>query len=213
MLVACGLGGYSRGLLRTVYAFVSFVIALLVTGLLYNPLTGLLRRTPLFSWLSNAINNALSLDEIYAYAGQTLIDVLPVHEFVRETLHLNNNVDMYNTLGVWGLQDYVAAFFANLILIAIAILFLFITSLVILSFAGAAIDVVGRLPVVSKFNDAGGLLVGLVFGVLMISLGIFVMTLVFSSGTDSFMQNALDGSVVARSVRDIIMPRFFGTIS
>lgn len=212
LFVLCGLAGYRMGFFRTVYAFVSFIIALLITGLLYNPLTGLLRRTPLFSWLTRAISSALNLEEVYRYAGQNLIDIIPVHGFVQETLHLNNNSNMHNTLGVSRLPDYVAAFFANLILIAVAILFLFITSLVLLSFAGAAIDVVGRLPVVSRFNDAGGLLVGLVFGVLMISLGLFVMTLVFSSGTDSFMQNLMNGSMVTRFMQNNFMPRLFGSV-
>ena len=212
LLVLCGLAGYRRGLLRTVFAFVSLIAALVITAFLFNPLTALLRMTPIFGWLTSGISNALSLDEIYEYAGQTLIDILPVHGFVRETLHINNNIDMHNTLGVSNLPDYIAAFFANLILVAIAILFIFITSLVVLSFAGAAIDVVGRLPVVSRFNDAGGLLIGLVFGALMIGLGLFVMTLVYSSGTDSFMQNLLNGSVVVRFVQDTFLPRLFGSI-
>ena len=212
LLVLCGLAGYKRGLLRTVFSFVSFILALLITGFLFNPLTGFLRRTPLFTWLTGSISSALNLEEIYENVGQTLIDIMPVHDFVRETLHLNNNSNMHDTLGVTSLPDYVAAFFANLILVAIAIIFLFITSLVVLSFVGAALDVVGKLPVINRFNDAGGLLIGLAFGALMIVLGLFVATLLFSSGYDSFVQDMLNRSVVMRYVQDNFFPRFFGSI-
>ena len=212
MLALSGLAGYRRGLLRTIYSFVSFFAALVITGFLYNPFTAFLRMTPLYTWLKRGISGALNLDEIYARVGQSLIEVLPVHDFVQETLHINNNIGMRNTLGVSTLPDYVAAFFANLILIAISILFIFIVSLVLLSFAGAAVDVVGRLPVISRFNDAGGLIVGLVFGVFMIGLGLFVMTLVYSSGTDSFMQDILNGSMITRTMRDTFFPQFFGSI-
>ena len=214
MLALSGLAGYRRGLLRTVYAFVSFFAALVITGFLYIPLTALLRMTPLYSWLKRGISGALSLDEIYARVGESLIEVLPVHEFVQETLHINNNINMHNTLGVSNLPlpDYVAAFFANLVLIAISILVIFIASLILLSLAGAAVDVVGRLPVISRFNNAGGLVVGLAIGVFMMGLGLFVMTLVFSSGTDSFVQNILDGSLITRSMRDNFFPQFFGSI-
>ena len=212
MLALCGFAGYRRGLLRTVFSFVSFILSLLITGFLFNPLTGLLRRTPLFSWLSRGVSRALNLEEVYERVGQSLIDILPLHGFIQETLHINNNSSMHYTLGVSRLPDYVAAFFANLILIAIAILFLFITSLIILSFFGAALDVVGRLPVISRFNDAGGLLIGLVLGVPIIGLGIFLMTLVFSSGTDSPMQSLLNDSMVVRFMQDTFMPRLFGSI-
>ena len=212
MFALCGLAGYRRGLLRTVFSFVSFILALLITGFLVNPVTALLRRTPLFSWLSGIISDALGLEEIYGRVGQALIDIMPVHDFVRETLRLNNTSYMHNTLGVSRLPDYVAAFFANLVLVAVAILFLFITSLVVLSFVGAALDVVGRLPVISRFNDAGGLMIGLAFGVMMIVLGLFVMTLVFSPGYDSFVQDMLNGSMVTRYVQDTFFPRFFGSI-
>ena len=214
LIGVCGMAGYRRGLLRTVFTFFSFIVALLITGFLYNPLTGFLRRTPLFTWLTRGISNALSLDEIYERArqsGESLIDVLPVHGFIQETLHINNNRNMHITLGATTLPEYVAAFFANMILVAIAILFIFITSMVFLSFVGGAVDIVGRLPVISRFNDVGGLLIGLVFGVMMVGLGLFVITLVFSSGTDTFVQNMLSGSMVARFVQETFMPRFFGS--
>ena len=212
MLALCGLAGYRRGLLRTVFSFISLILAFLITGFLVNPVTGLLRRTPLFTWLTDVISNALNLEEIYGQVGGALIDIMPVHDFVRETLHLNNNSEMHNTLGVSRLPEYVAAFFANFALVAIAILFLFITSLVVLSFVGAALDIVGRLPIIGRFNDAGGLLIGLAFGMMMIVIGLFVITLVFSPGYDSFVQDILNGSVVMQYVQETFFPRFFGSV-
>ena len=212
LLAICGLAGYRRGFLRTVFSLISFILALFITGFLLNPFTALLRRTPIFSWLTRSISNALNLEEIYGHVGQTLIDIMPVHGFIRDTLHLNNTSNMHDTLGVTRLPDYVAAFFANLVIIAIGIIVLFIISIVLLSFVGAALDIVGGLPVISRFNDAGGLLIGLAFGVLMIFLGIFVMTLVFSYGTDSFVQNILGGSMVVRFLQETFMPRLFGSI-
>ena len=212
LLALCGLAGYRRGLLRTVFSLVSFFLAIIITGFLTGPVTALLRQTPLFTWLAGIISDALNLEDIYGNVGQALIDIMPVHGFIRETLHLNNTVNMYETLGVARLPDYVAAFFANLVLVAIAIIFLFIASLVVLSFIGSALDVVGRLPVINMFNNAGGLLIGLAFGVLIIVMGLFVMTLVFSSGYDSFVQNMLNGSMVAQYVQETFFPQLFGRV-
>ena len=208
-----GLAGYRRGLLRTVYGFVSFIVALFVTGFLYAPFVNFLRTTPLYPWLMQSVSNTLGLDAFFEYAGatgQSLIDVLPLHALIQEILHLNNNNNMHGILGVSNIQDYVAGFFANMILTAIAIIVIFIAAMVVLSFVGAAVDVVGRLPVINTFNDIGGLLVGLLFGVLMVGLGIFVINLLAS--TNQIVQNLLNGSFVARYVQDSIMPQLFGSI-
>ena len=211
----CAIQGLRRGLLRSIYGLVSFVASFFIAMFLYAPVVRLLRRTPLFTFLSRGISNALNLEELSSYAvqvGRSLIDVLPLHNFIRETLHINNNPGMYSMLNVATIQDFVAAFFANLILVAIAILLIFILALLILNFLGHALDVVGRLPVISTFNDVGGLLIGFVFGIVMAVSSLFILNLIFSAGTNQWVYNMLNGSMLARFVYDTIMPGLFGTV-
>ena len=215
VLFVCAVVGLRRGLIRTVYGFVSFAAAVFVSLALYAPITRFLRMTPLYTFLSRGIADALNLEERAGYAvqaGRSLIDVLPLHDFIKETLHINNNEGMHTMLNVTTIQEFIAAFFANLILVAVSLVLIFVLALLVLSFFGKALDVVGRLPVISTFNDVGGLLLGFVFGATIVVTSLFVLSLMFGSGTNERVSNMLDGSMLARFVYENIMPSLFGTV-
>ena len=209
-----GFSGYNRGLLRMVFGFVSLIAALIITGILYMPFVNFLRTTPLYTSLMRGVANTLGLDLFSEYAdaaGRSLIDVLPLHSLIIETLHLNNNSVMHGILGVSNIQEFIAGFIANMILIAIAVLVIFIIAMVLLSFAGGVVDVVGRLPVIYTFNNIGGLLVGLLFGMILTGLGIFVVNLLFGASTNLIVRNLLYGSAVVRFMQNSVMPQIFGS--
>ena len=209
------LAGYRRGLLRTVYGLVSFVLALALAGFLYQPVAAFLRGTPLFPALSRVVSSTLDLDSFSAYAeaaGYQLIDVLPLPSVLIDILHVNNNAVMYRMLNGNTLEEYISGFLANMAILAISILAVFILVLIILSIAGAALDVVGRLPIIRSFNDYGGLIVGTVFGIAIAGLTLFMMNLLFNTGANPGVSNLLQGSFIANWVLNLILPHLLGMV-
>ena len=203
--------GYRRGLLRTLYGFASLVAALVVTGLLYSPVAGLLRLTPLHPWLAGLVSDSLGLEGFFESAegaGQApLFEELPLHPALREAIAERYAADAL-AAGAAALEGRVAGFLADMVLAALAIVLVFVAALVLLSVAGRTLDVVGRLPVINAFNNLGGLLVGLLAGACAVVLGFFVMNLLFGAGGD--MQEMLDASFFSQLVREAVLARLFG---
>ena len=213
VVALCALGGYRRGLIYSVYKLVSFFVAVFFAWMLYSPIAEFIRQTFVYDWLKNAIARALDLEgflETAAQRGQSLIDTLPLPYIVQGVLHENNNARMFQILRVSTIEDFVAGFFANMIIMALAIVIVFACVMAILSFVGGLIDIVGRLPIIRTINAAGGLAVGILFGIAFSGLALFLLNVFFSTGAHPSIMEALQGSRFGNWVFYSLLPGFFG---
>jgi len=215
LVALCAFAGFRRGLIRTVYRLVSFFIAIFLATRLYAPVARLLRDSPLYTSIQNSIARALNLEGVVGNLGgqamarpMEVIDSLPLPLSMRERLHTYNTPDMYELLRVGTIEDYISGFFANMAINGIAIVAVFILVLLILSIAGAALDIVAKLPVINTFNNLGGLAVGLALGVALAWIAIVVMTMFFATGANANMYELMEGSLFTRWVMDSMMPQF-----
>lgn len=200
ILGLCAWGGFRRGLIRTVYRLVSFFVALFLAHQLYPHGAAFLRSTALFPAIRNSIARAMNFESVFNehIVGVGLIDQLPLPDALRALLHANNTPDMFALLQVATVEEYIAGFFANIVVNAMALLAVFILVMIGLSIAGYALDIVAMLPVISTLNRAGGLALGLVMGMILVWVGVLVMTIFFATGTHPDMYDLMQGSVVTR---------------
>ena len=206
------IGGFRRGLIYSVYKLVSFFVALFLSLVLYSPIADFIRQTVIYDWLKGAVSRGLDLEgflETAARRGHSLIDTLPLPVFVQELLHVNNNARMYQILRVSTIEDFIAGFFANIIIMALAVVLVFVCVMAILSIIGGLVDIVGRLPVIRTINSAGGLVVGALFGVALAALTLFLLNVFFFAGASPFVSEMLQDSLFSTWVFDILLPSFF----
>ncbi len=106
-----------------------------------------------------------------------LIRSLPVPSFLQDMMINYNNSEGYKKLDVTDFGGYIAGFFANLVLEAVAFLATFLLVNIILRAVFAALDLFARLPVISAVNRLGGLAVGLLEGVVIIWILMIILSL------------------------------------
>jgi uncharacterized membrane protein required for colicin V production len=176
LVLICAFVGWRRGLIRTVYRMVSFFLALFVAHALYSPVAEFMRGTGLHSWLHDHISDLDTLPELPAILRP---DVLEAR-----------------------LADHLTDLAMN----ALAIVAVFVLALLLLSVAGHALDIVGRLPVIRTFNQAGGLLFGLVLGAGLAWLTLIILTLPFAAGANPTLYELMYGSYFAPRVLGEVMP-------
>jgi len=206
ILALCAWGGFRRGLIRTVYRLVSFFIAIFLAYQLHPHVAYYLRETPLFPMISDGISRALNFEAVFhehaVARGAEIIDTLPIPGGMRALLHTYNTPDMFQFLQVATIEDYIAGFFANMIINAIAILLVFVIALIALSLIGYALDIVGMLPVIRTLNRAGGLILGVVMGAILVWISLLVVTLFFATGAYQSVYDLLQDSMIARWLFD-----------
>jgi uncharacterized membrane protein required for colicin V production len=117
-------------------------------------------------------------------------------------LHAQFEPDVHGFLRVDTIENYISGFFANIVINGIAIVAVFMLVLVILAVVGAALDIIGKLPVINMFNRIGGLAFGTLMGAGIAWISIVVLSMYFASSADPQVYGLLHNSVIARRFLD-----------
>jgi len=213
IIVGFAIIGYNKGLVRTLYRFVSFILALFLASRLYPVVAGFLRDSALYDNISERIANATSIENAFrnnapqpdvteVARGTDIINSLPLPDALRNTLYERNTPDMLELLGVRTVEQQITGFFANIVINVISLLLVFILVLAILHFIGKALNIVDMIPIVSSFNRAGGLGAGVLIGIGVVWLLVFVITMFFATGVNEGLNEAIQGSSVVSWMLD-----------
>ena len=209
IIALCVLAGYYKGLIRTVYRLISFVIAMFIAFQISPYVARFLRQTQIFPSLQVAISRFMNFEALFAtvagpQAQANVIDSLPLPAALQALLHSYNTPDMFEILQVSTIEDYVTGFLANMVITGLAILLVFVVAMIAFTIVGGAIDIVSKLPVINLINRIGGAL----FGLLTSSAAIWFLLVVaaFFASNDT-VYSLLEGSWVARFVFEGTLPQ------
>ena len=143
---------------------------------------------------------ALNLDSMAsAVSAQSndYINSLSIPDFLKESLISNNNPVVYGILDATGINDYISGYVASMILNILSMIVVAVGLIIIFKLVLVLLDVVTKLPVIHGINSAGGLIVGLLEGVLIVWV-IFVVAVLFVSGDKlTWFYDALENSKIA----------------
>ena len=127
-----------------------------------------------------------------------LIKNLPVPEFLKRLILTYNNTQGYQRLGAEDFGDYLARFIASVILNILAfIATLAVVHLIVWGLL-SAFDMVAHFPLLSTVNHAGGLIVGLIQGLLVVWMIFLVVSLLSGTQIGITMMKMIDESVLLR---------------
>lgn len=184
--------GLKKGLLRTVFSMLSFVLTLVLVALL-QPMVGdyLQEHTELYERteqvMEKAIDGVIEEElpkgvEMTRTFQEGLIRQMVPFPAIQKALTDNNTEDMYQNLGVDKFSSYLASYLANLTLRAIAFVVTFLGVAILLWLIAKMLDILGELPVLSLVNRLAGGALGAARGIFLLwVLGVLVAAM---AGTD-----------------------------
>ena len=177
--------GVARGFIKTFFAAFSVIIALIVATQLGPYVGKVIQHTPIYTGIAVQIEE--KMDEQTEGIAESVVDQIDtiaefqIPGFVKDALIENNNSQMYDALGVYDFNEYVAAYMACLVINAASFLIVFLTAYIIIKIIEGALNLISKLPVLHSINALGGLLCGLVHGLIIIwLLGVVIMALAWT---------------------------------
>lgn len=181
--------GWKKGLVRTILSLCSMLISLVLVWFLFPHVSSVLEHfTPLRETVYEHVDGFLSkeipelleqLPTADTSAQNDLIGKLPLPEELKEKLTLNNNMDVYETLGVGSFVEYLSTTITNLLIQAASLLITLVIVFIAVHLLINLLDLVAKLPVLNAANKGGGAIAGLVVGYLIVQI-IFLVITVFS---------------------------------
>lgn len=200
--------GYKKGLIGVAFKIVSFIIALIVTLVLFKPISNyIITNTQLANTIENAIIEKLSTAKIEE--GQ----------IEEESTDLPNVVVDYINGGIQDTvnqaKDSVVKVVAhNLTETAISIIVMigiFIITRLILLFAKAILEAVSELPIVKQFNEVGGIIYGIIRAILLIYVILAIISLILPMLDKTIILSAINDSILTKILynNNLILMIFF----
>lgn len=188
ILILCIFLGYKKGLINVGFNLFAFVLSLLISIVLYSPIT-------------NFIINNTQLDE-------------NIEEIVIKNITKENEESEENNNGISAyIQGYakditenaqnavtesVARTIAiNVIGICVMIVIFIITRLLLLIIRSIA-DIIANLPIVKQFNKTGGVLYGILKGLIIIYVILAIAFFIVSVNGNSQLYSIIESSIITK---------------
>ena len=191
--------GYKRGLINVAFNVCAFIVALVITFILYNPITNLvINNTQIDENIKSAIieNNLLKTSD----DNQT-----------KDKDVLNKYVEKYVTDTANDALDSSARIVAEKIVGIMVAIILFIVVRILLILTRFIADGIASLPIIKKFNKLGGLLYGILSGLIIIYGILAILFFVISINNTGMVADAVSTSILSKflSTHNIILNIIF----
>lgn len=207
IMLICIIIGASRGFIKTILGFANFILAIILTNMLYPHMGRFLRSiNGLYNALSTSISQSLNLDYEVMQASSTIqndiINMLPLPQFFRDTLIENNNPIVYNALGVINFTDFISHFLASIVINIISMVFVFILVFIGLNILTHILNLLSKLPVLNSMNKFLGGILGAAWGLLITWIVLGIVVIYFSANGNADMIYLLYESHIASRINE-----------
>jgi len=180
--------GYKKGLIGVAFNLCAFLVAIIVTWILYNPVTNIvINNTEIDDGIKNAIIEK---------------GVIKQDEKKQEENKVNEYIGQYITTPITDATNNVVEETAKVIsekIVAIGVaIVLFIVvriALILLKFVAEAI---AKLPIIKQCNKAGGLVYGAIRGMFVIYTFLAILFLVMSVNNSGTIANIINSSIISK---------------
>lgn len=179
IILLCLWGGYRKGLIGVAFSIVSFIAALIIAFILFNPISSfVINNTEFDDNIKNTIIANFSEEEV-ANAENAIEDkneeVKSENNVSFMTNYINEQIDEFagNTLEV------VATSISEVCVKGIVFIGLFIVARIGLAFFKMIANFIAKLPIIHQFNKLGGIIFGLLKG-LVITYGVLAILMLVS---------------------------------
>lgn len=180
-ILASAFLGYKKGLISLGIHLVAFILALVVTIILYRPIAGI-------------VINSTQIDEKLEETIQ-----VNVENFMAE----NENSTVTNSIiesAKQGVLPQASRTLAINIIYGITMILLFVVVRICLVFVTALANAISKLPILNQFNKLGGILYGLLRGFIITYALLMIINLVIMMNPKSTFNEMLKDSHLAKAM-------------
>ena len=184
-ILASAFFGYKKGLISLAINILAFIIAMVVTLLLYKP-------------IGNIIINNTTVDEKLQQMIQTKIE-----EFMKNDDSKDSSSKLIESAKNGLLPDTSKSLSINII---------YGITLIVLLLVNSLANQVAKFPIIKQFNEIGGVLYGLLRGIIITYVILMVIQLVVILNPNGALDNAMQESYLAKTMSSYnILNVFFKT--
>ena len=170
--------GYKRGLIKIAFKFVGFILAIIISIVLYRPISNfIINYTPIDDAIEQAIENRLSSSSITKEEADNII--------------ANYYTNVKNSS-----ISVVSEGIAKTIINISCMILVFIISNIILLFLKFSGDLIAKLPLIKQCNSIGGFIYGLLEGFLLIYVFLAIVAILSPVIDINQFVNIINSSII-----------------
>ena len=200
--------GYKKGLIGVAFKILSFLIAIVITLILYRPVSSfIIKNTNFAKNIENIIIQKLSSAEIENGAIKEENTDLPNVVIDYINTGISNAID--NTKEK--IVETIAKELSQTVINLIVIIAIFIITRLLLLFAKVLLEAVSELPIVKQFNEAGGIIYGILRGIILIYVILTIISLILPMIDKDTILGIINDTILTKILynNNIILMFFF----
>ena len=178
--------GYKKGLINLAIQLVAFIVAVIITLVLYKP-------------IGNIIINSTDIDESLQQTIQSNAEKYLSKEKEENQKETNYEISIMQTAKDAVLPETSKTLAINLIYGA-TIIILYIISRICLLFIRFLADKLAELPIIKQFNELGGAIYGALRGLLIIAIMLFILNIIITINPDTTFNVIMDSTYIAKTM-------------
>lgn len=200
--------GYKKGLIGVAFKIVSFIIAIIITLILFKPISNfVINNTPLAQTIENTIVEKLSTQEVEEGKIKKEESDLPnvIVDYINEGITQTVNETKDNVIKI------VAKNLTQTAIDLIVMLGIFIITRLLLIFAKAILEAVAEIPFIKQFNEIGGIIYGIIRGLLVIYIILAITSLLLPMLDKTTILATINSSILTKMLynNNLILMLFF----
>lgn len=177
-VLLCVFYGYKKGLVKVGIKMLSFLIAIIITFILYRP-------------ISMMVINYTNIDESIQ---NMVVEKIGAKDEASEEKIEQNIIE--NTKS--NIVTEIAKPLSYNIIYAVVMIILFIISKIIVFFISSLTDVLTNLPIIKQFNEAGGILYGVIISFSIIYLILLILSFIISYNTNNQIYKLINETYITK---------------
>ncbi len=190
--------GYIKGAIKSLFDLLGYILAAVATYFFYLPVKKLLiEMTQLDETIASFVGERLkalgatSVQATVSTADLNAMTKLPLPENVKTA------ISNFLTNSVSSASQNVITEVTNFLMTIIAVIAVFVVTLIVVKIVASMLNIIASLPVVSTFNKLGGVVFGLIKSYIIVSLLFLISITFFSTNLTPEAQNMIDKSLLA----------------
>lgn len=185
--------GYKKGLINVVFNIVAFLLAIVITLVLYKPVSNII------------IQNTNIHENIKEMILKRSQGTEPKEENIENNdinKYIENSINNMTNEAKTAAREVVAENFATKAVQVITGIVLFILTRAILILLRFVTQTIAKLPIIKQFNTLGGIIYGIMKGLIIIYVLLTIMYLIVSIKGNGNIALAIDSSCITKFLYD-----------
>lgn len=200
--------GYKKGLIGVAFKILSFIIAIIITLILFKPISNyIVNNTKLSQTIENTIIEKLSSEKIEEGKIKQEESNLPnvVVNYINEGIDNAVNETKDNIIKT------VAHNLTGTAIDLIVMIGIFIITRLLLLFAKAILEAVSEIPIIKQFNETGGIIYGILRGMLVIYVILAIISLILPMLEKTAILRIINSTILTKMLynNNLILMLFF----